>query len=197
MPCACQKNPKPELPTDTEWGPVLWTLLHGLAERSGRIMYINHRKDEALAWNKMMNILYYVLPCEECKGHYIQYIKDNPFPVLIEMPYENIRQAIREWLWKLHNNVNSRKTHNLTVSVVNEPLFDESMYAEEISFVPDVSSAQITIDCLTDLYSGVNIYKYFIGYKNIVSLYVKTPFVSILKWYQVEKHLIRLVSLYL
>jgi hypothetical protein len=187
MPCACQKNRKPELPADTEWGPLLWTLLHGLAERSGHISNVNQRKDEIIAWTKMMAVLHYGIPCEECKAHYTAYLQSNPFPALSTLPYDTMGAAIREWLWRLHDNVNASKV------VGDEPLFDESLYLEEVGVT---TTQTVTVDCLHDLYGSVNLHKYFIGYKNIISQYLKTPLISLLKWYQVEKHLVRLVSLY-
>ena len=35
MPCAC-RVPTPDYPANAAWGPILWQILHGIAEKAGR-----------------------------------------------------------------------------------------------------------------------------------------------------------------
>ena len=95
------------VPKPSEWGPIYWELLHSCAERIGSPgkpeLLLNDQRQE------MINILKYVettLPCQVCRKHYIEWKKKYPVERLPKA-MGAFAPAIREWLYKLHENVNS------------------------------------------------------------------------------------------
>ncbi len=111
MPCACQ-IPTPKYPETADWGPILWTILHGLAGRAGANL---QPIDEVREWQKFVTLTGEMLPCDHCRAHYSQYLKTNPVTQFAEVPYSFLRTSVKTWFWALHNEVN---TDN------NKPVFD-------------------------------------------------------------------------
>jgi len=106
MPCSCQL-PLEEYPDASEWGPILWSILHGIAERSGTVAYAPFRDDERRALTNFMKSVAKMIPCPSCKEHYEVYLKEHPIEKeLKEMPYEHINGFVKAWFWELHNWVN-------------------------------------------------------------------------------------------
>jgi len=101
MPCACL-IPAPNYPETADWGPILWTILHGLAEKAGQGFI---RDDEVREWQKLIKITGEVLPCDQCKTHYQSFLKINPFPV----DKSQVNTWVKTWFWNLHNEVNVSK----------------------------------------------------------------------------------------
>jgi len=110
MPCACQ-IPVPSYPDTADWGPILWTILHGMAEKSGKSI-IN--ADEVREWQKFIRLTGEMLPCDICRQHYIAYFKENPTSILSTIPFTQLHETIKKWFWTLHNDVNIRN---------NKPIF--------------------------------------------------------------------------
>jgi len=101
MPCACKK-PQENYPENKEWGPLLWAVLHGLAEYAGKSPeFFKH--EELTAWLTILKQLQFIIPCTDCRQHYTTYYQANP------LTRQNIIQNIRIWLFNLHNDVNKRK----------------------------------------------------------------------------------------
>jgi len=94
------------VPDNLEWGPLLWKLLHGMAERAGTAPMVGLRGDELRAWTAILGTLGKILPCEVCRDHFNEYLAAHP--VLIPDNYEDIREYIRRWIFDLHNAVNCR-----------------------------------------------------------------------------------------
>jgi hypothetical protein len=106
MPCACQLPPE-LYPDSSEWGPILWTLLHGVAERVGTVAFPLFQMDERRALVKFFQALGKMIPCPSCKDHYDSYLREHPVDkVLMELPYDSLRDYVRRWFWELHNWVN-------------------------------------------------------------------------------------------
>jgi len=107
MPCACQLPPE-IYPDAIEWGPVLWNILHGIAERTGSTAFPLYRDDERRALIRMMKALVKVIPCPSCKEHYEVYLKQHPVDkTIMETPYgEPLKTYVKKWFWELHNWVN-------------------------------------------------------------------------------------------
>lgn len=106
MPCSCQL-PAEIYPDAGEWGPILWSIVHGLAERAGSVTFALYRDDERRQWMGLFKALGKTIPCPSCKEHYDVYLKEHPTEKeLKEMPYEQIRGYVRTWFWELHNWVN-------------------------------------------------------------------------------------------
>jgi hypothetical protein len=105
MPCAC-KTPAIIVPSADQWGPLIWRILHSLAERAGRHTNPLFQADEVRAWTTTLKALQKGLPCETCREHYVEYFQaDTP---VIPQVYSDVREYVRTWLWELHNNVNQR-----------------------------------------------------------------------------------------
>jgi hypothetical protein len=106
MPCACQLPPE-IYPDASEWGPILWSILHGLAERVGSASFAQFQGDERRALIRVMKSLVKVIPCPSCKEHYEVYLKEHPVDkAILERPYGDLKAYVKTWFWELHNWVN-------------------------------------------------------------------------------------------
>ena len=111
MPCACLLPPE-VYPDASEWGPPLWTVLHGIAERVGSSAFPQYAEDERRAIIKMIKFLEKVIPCPSCKEHYEVYLKEHPLEKpLKELGHSELREYIKTWFWELHNWVNESLGH--------------------------------------------------------------------------------------
>jgi len=91
--------------TPADWGPPLWRLLHGLAERLERTQSPMMLADQRNAWLRLLKTVDAALPCAKCSGHYKGW--RTRFPP--EKFGYNLREASRKWLWSLHNEVNQER----------------------------------------------------------------------------------------
>ena len=107
MPCKC-RLPIEEYPEASEWGPILWSLLHGLAEHAGRPVTPLYAEDERHNWLQFFRQTGEIIPCPTCKEHYIAYLKENPVDALKTMHPEEFREWIRTWFWDIHQWVNEQ-----------------------------------------------------------------------------------------
>jgi hypothetical protein len=81
------------------WGPSLWRVLHSFA------FSLNYEKDQSVYSKKKQELLHFIeslqllLPCEECRLHFQEYIQlHNPKKA----------QNLAYWTFDLHNSVNQR-----------------------------------------------------------------------------------------
>ena len=107
MPCACKKTVE-KYPENITWGPLVWRILHGLAEHSGKQTIVPLQDDERRYWNTLLKTMEHILPCDVCRSHYAIWIRANPYETIVTMPYAELNLWIRTWLFNLHNDVNSR-----------------------------------------------------------------------------------------
>ena len=105
MPCPC-RLPIEEYPEAAEWGPILWALLHGLADRSGRPVTPLYAEDERRAWLVFFKETGDIIPCHTCKEHFQTYLAQHPVAALKTLPHEEIHEWIRTWFWEVHEWVN-------------------------------------------------------------------------------------------
>jgi hypothetical protein len=101
MGCACKKD-IPDYPGTEEWGPLLWKILHSLAEKVGSKSFDEERRE----WNRLLTLTTDILPCTVCKAHYKEVIKANPIAPVLKMTPTEARLFLRTWLWTLHNEIN-------------------------------------------------------------------------------------------
>jgi len=101
MPCAC-RVPTPDYPANAAWGPILWSILHGLAERAGSGSI---PADEVREWIRFLKETGDMLPCDECRAHYVRYSQQNPFTQFAKIPYTMLKGAVKTWLWQLHADI--------------------------------------------------------------------------------------------
>ncbi len=107
MPCKCLV-PGPAYPENKEWGPFVWMILHGLAERAGNVVFDLYKSDERRAWVAFKPAIGNMLPCTECRDHFKSWLTDHPITSINTMPYQDIKSFVRNWFWSLHENVNQR-----------------------------------------------------------------------------------------
>lgn len=105
MPCNCILD-KPLYPRNEEWGPLLWKVLHIVAEKAGRQTNAITRGDEQLAWPLFVKELTMIIPCPYCKDHLQEYIKQHPFD--LPSDYFEWKQYIPLYFYNLHESVNQR-----------------------------------------------------------------------------------------
>ncbi len=105
MPCNCIVD-KPTYPQNEEWGPLLWTLLHTLAEKAGKQDNIITKGDEMRAWPLFMKELAPIIPCPYCKEHFQQYMKEHPFDLPADYPLWST--YIPMYFYTLHESINAR-----------------------------------------------------------------------------------------
>lgn len=107
MPCSCQ-IPGPAYPENKEWGPFLWTILHALAEKAGKVVFALYEKDERRAWVSLLQSLCAMLPCSECRDHCKDWIQAHPVTSIQTLSATAMPIFIRTWLWEFHEAVNAR-----------------------------------------------------------------------------------------
>ena len=111
MPCACLLPPE-IYPDASEWGPLLWRVLHGLAEKVGTCAFPQYYVDERRALVKVFKLLEKVIPCPSCKEHYEVYLREHPVDIPVrDLPQSEIREYAKTWFWELHNWVNESINH--------------------------------------------------------------------------------------
>ena len=111
MPCACLLPPE-VYPDASEWGPLLWTVLHALAEKVGNVQFAQYQGDERRALLKIFKLLEKVIPCPSCKEHYEVYLREHPVDHPIrDLPQDALKTYVKTWFWELHNWVNHSINH--------------------------------------------------------------------------------------
>lgn len=82
------------------WGKYFWGVAHYIT-----ISYPNNPSTEdKLHVKQFFDLLTFLLPCENCRNHYINNLKINPLSDEIL----NSKYRLIEWLVSLHNEVNGR-----------------------------------------------------------------------------------------
>lgn len=110
-----------EAPVISQWGPALWTLLHYIAERSGKPQQTTDRTpplrldEEKRLWMGFLTGLRLCIPCPLCRAHYNAYYKQHRVDLLFRL--ESWGDALREWLWTFHNEVRTSKGQPLILSL--------------------------------------------------------------------------------
>lgn len=93
---------------NSEWGPVLWRVLHTLAERVGRQVIPVLKTDEVRLWMRLLQHTEAIMPCSICRAHYGDWKKGHPLAI-VSQDYGLLQERSRKWLWDLHNHVNTQK----------------------------------------------------------------------------------------
>ena len=82
-------------------GPGTWNVIHTLA-------YNATTKSAKEAFIKHMTIICKQFPCETCRGHCKQYLKENPMSDYVDVITEGKALGLFTWSWQFHNAVNFR-----------------------------------------------------------------------------------------
>jgi hypothetical protein len=85
------------------WGPSMWRLLHGLAEKLGKQVTFILIQDEQRAWLHFLRSVENVIPCKRCKQHYREWTQNH------RIDEATNRLSARAWLWGLHTEINSER----------------------------------------------------------------------------------------
>jgi len=120
MSCPCNL-PAEIYPGSGEWGPILWSLLHGIAERAGKPVSPLYAEDERKIWLQFFKLTSNIIPCHVCKEHFRIYLEQHPVDALKRMPTNDFSAWIRHWFWEVHEWV------NMTLS---KPSFPEDRLGE-------------------------------------------------------------------
>ncbi len=88
------------------WGPRFWSILHRLAERSGTQEGPILNNDEADAWGILLRTQAFVMPCQLCKEHYLEWFNSHKPDRLRFLTGQERRIWLRHWLWGCHDRVN-------------------------------------------------------------------------------------------
>lgn len=105
-----------------EWGPGAWILLHGLSERVGNQANIALIRDERNELKMTLRHLWALLPCLKCQKHYKEWIQANPPEKWIDTPFGiDLKESMREWVFKLHENVNQSRGINSGITLESLP----------------------------------------------------------------------------
>jgi len=160
MPCNCAK-PQEAYPENKEWGPLFWTVLHCLAEYAGKAppMYLH---EELQGWTILLKELQTILPCQECRAHYIQYYRENP------LTRNNILINVRIWLFNLHNQINLR--NNVAVFPLEQlsitypgSILSENLRGLKITMDRAISLSGVKINAWNNWYSKVMLMRSYYG----------------------------------
>ena len=107
MPCSCQK-PLPDYPESDHWGPVLWTIMHSLAQKGGKAVFSTFYDDERRQWLNLFSVLPKMIPCAMCRQHTEEWIASHPVTVIKTIPYDQLGPWLIDWLYTFHEAVNAR-----------------------------------------------------------------------------------------
>ena len=123
-----------------KWGNICWKVLINIA-----LQY-----PEKLNWQQSRQIemflyqLQYVLPCEICRNHYHEYLKENKINI-------HTRKDFLVWLFKLYNTIKKRENYSKTYnefldigSNYSNKYFWELMYYISIGYVSNTFDNQIS-----------------------------------------------------
>ena len=90
----------------SEWGPVLWKIIHivttKLGEQTNKIL----QNDELNYYSNFTKSIGTALPCNVCRKHYYDYALKNKRTV----EYSELRDYSIDYYMKLHNEINEEKS---------------------------------------------------------------------------------------
>ncbi|CAH6420826.1 Erv1/Alr family protein [uncultured virus] len=92
--------------TDPEYvGPGTWNIIH-------RVAYKAQKHEQQLQFIILMKEICSGFPCDLCKDHCTEYIKNHPLEeyldILVDINGEKLELGMFVWAWKFHNAVNIR-----------------------------------------------------------------------------------------
>lgn len=124
---ACERCHRimPSLPEAGVWGPPLWTLLHGLAEKSNQIVKPHTLDYTVRQWIRLLEALPMSLPCPICQTHATDWIKVHPVQPLLKVT--NLKEWLVEWCYLFHEAVNANR---------GIPSFDRTLLHDTYKEVP-------------------------------------------------------------
>jgi hypothetical protein len=166
--CPCAK-PLPTYPDVDQWAPLLWRILHSLAEHSGEIVSPLFADDEKRQWVLFVQMLPNILPCPHCREHAQDYLKTHPFAESVK-PISSTKELhtfLVDYFYTFHEAVNTR---------LGKPSFDKTL--------------------LTSTYRGIAIRKELENLHPIQSTAIQLSGLRILDWKKWVGYLRMILSFY-
>ena len=120
MTCERCNRKMPGLPETAVWGPPLWAMLHGLAQRSDKIVTPHTMLYAARQWIRLLEALPMTLPCPVCQSHAQEWLLSHPVQLLLKQT--DIKSWLVTWLYDFHESVNARRG----VPSFNKELLEET-----------------------------------------------------------------------
>ena len=166
MPCSCQK-PQPDYPESDHWGPVLWTVLHALAQKGGKAIFPSFRDDEVRQWINLIQTLPKMIPCAMCRMHAEEWINSRPITAIKTVPYSDLNEWLVDWVYDFHENVNAR---------VGKPSFDKALLGPTYNSVSIAGAMRVLKPFIETaiVLSGITLFPWnkWVGYvKLLISYY--------------------------
>lgn len=96
------------VPRNNEWGPILWDMLHGAAERLGRNNVKQIQDDQRREMIMVLRDVETIMPCALCRGHYKEWRSKHPIDRFPE-EMNAFKEAVRTWLFNLHQEINDSR----------------------------------------------------------------------------------------
>ena len=166
MPCSCQK-PEPDYPESDQWGPVLWTILHALAQKAGKAIFPSFNDDEKRQWIQIIELLPKMIPCAMCRAHCEEWIAANPIKIISSLSGDDLNAWVIDWFYRFHENVNAR---------VGKPSFDKAL--------------------LGPTYNSVSVQGVMKTLKPFIETAIRLTGITLLPWNKWTKHVTFLLSYY-
>lgn len=102
----------------TDWGPLLWKLLHIMGEHVGKSSTPTLDRDEAIMIDFIIQGLPSVLPCPECAQHAREYVRLHPSTKVKNLVGAALTDWTRNYFFDFHNSVLTQQNRQL---VYTEP----------------------------------------------------------------------------
>jgi hypothetical protein len=166
MPCACKAD-QPEYPITDNWGPSLWTILHGLAEKGGKTIFTSFRDDEKRQWILLVELLPKIIPCPMCREHAQEWILKNPIKPIKDLDNDELYDWLTNWVYTFHESVNAR---------TGKPSFNKAL--------------------LQQTYGQVNINHIYKSMKPYIEKAIRLSGITLIPWQKWSNYLIMLRSVY-
>ena len=107
------------IPKNSEWGPVLWEILHGLVERIGKTTNPQILMDQRRELILVLRFTENIMPCALCRKHFHTWRTTHALEKL-PLGSKEFVESVRQWLFNLHNEVNL--TRNISSAITLEQL---------------------------------------------------------------------------
>jgi len=106
-----------EGPAIPVWGPVLWSIFHSLAARTGLRTGMRSgvliETEEKRLWRTLLLSFRSTIPCPACQKHYNEYIVSKNWNSAFEAKGVEWGSKLRTWFYAFHNAVRLSKSQSL------------------------------------------------------------------------------------
>ena len=166
--CPCAK-PLPEYPDAADWAPILWRILHAMAEHGGKTVSPLFVDEERRYWILLISGLPAILPCPLCREHAAEWLRTHPYAESLKTAPSSseLYNFLTEYFYNFHEAVNSR---------LSKPSFERSL--------------------LRTTYNSVRILEQITLLNGPISVAIRLSGLRLLDWTKWVGHARMLVSVY-